>query len=72
MDMKHKVTQFEQFMMTDPDEGNWWASLKKAKTHLSLQSFGDSKVYPAAVRKESELTGKPPKCIFIPSKKVLR
>jgi hypothetical protein len=54
MDLKHKVTKFEQFMMTDPEEENWWVSLKKAREHLHLQRIGKSKqqIYPALVVKE--------------------
>jgi len=61
-------------MMTDPDEANWWLSLKKVKANLNMQSTGDKKtmIYPAAALKACKETGKPPKCIFIPSKNVLK
>ena len=39
MDMKNHVTEFEKFMMTDPDEDTWEKNIKKAKTHLKMQNF---------------------------------
>ena len=39
MDMKNRVTEFEKFMMTDPDEDTWEKNIKKAKTHLKMQNF---------------------------------
>ena len=68
MDLVNKVTVFERFMMTDPDEASWWNNLKKARTFLAGQNFLDGEIYPAGVVE----SGKPPRCIFIPDKNLLR
>ena len=47
MDMKNRVTEFEKFMMTDPDEDRWEENIKKAKLHLKADDFESAEVYPS-------------------------
>ena len=49
MDMKNHVTEFEKFMMTDPDEDTWEENIKKAKENLKMQNFETAKVYPTSI-----------------------
>ena len=49
MDMKNRVTEFEKFMMTDPDEDTWEENIKKAKENLKMQNFETAKVYPTSI-----------------------
>ena len=71
MDMKNHVTEFEKFMMTDPDEDTWEENIKKAKENLKMQNFETAKVYPTSIMEKATETGKPPRCIFIPSKAII-
>jgi len=75
MDREHKIKSFEEIGMTNPFDTR--RSIERSKTEVKLFDFY-TEVYPKyifgaiieAIKNKEPV--KPPKCVFVPSKDVMR
>ena len=71
MDLENKVSNFEMFAMTDPNDENASLSLSQARQIIrSNDIYGYT--YPKSDVKTLLKSAQSPKCIFLPDKDLLR
>jgi len=76
LDLTNKVDRFEEFGMLTPGDDKtsvnaFSESYRKCKAHLKIHDFEKS-LYPPNVVRQAEKEGTMPKCVFLPSRALIR